>query len=323
MAELKNKVQNALDEARILVLGTQVLIGFGFRVVFEESFPNLPVATQHLLLVNLGLLLLTFALLVTPGAWHRIVEHGEDTPGFHRTVTRLVWPALLPISAALGITLFVAGEKVLGHTGGLVLGLGTGAVSLGFLYGLESIQRRRVAPDIQRRQAMDNAEPSEGKTKISDKIRHVLTESRVVLPGAQALLGFQFVTMLMKPFDELPASSKFVHLASLAMVALSVILLLTPAAWHRIVEQGEETERFHRIASRLVMASLVPLALGLAGDLYVVVRKVMGSEPLAVASALACLAVCYGLWFGLTLARRARRVSRTTPPPRSSRTVPA
>ncbi|MFL5351478.1 DUF6328 family protein [Archangium sp.] len=323
MAELKSKVQNALDEARILILGTQVLIGFGFRVVFEEGFPKLPVASQHLLLVDLGLLLLTFALLVTPGAWHRIVERGEDTPRFHRTVTRLMWPALLPISAALGINLFVAGEKVLGRTGGLALGLGGGVVSLGLLYGLESVQRRRFAPDIQRRQAMAQAEQSEGKTKVEDKIRHVLTESRVVLPGAQALMGFQFATMLMKPFDELPASSKLVHLGSLALVALSVILLLTPAAWHRIVEQGEETERFHRFASRTVLASLVPLALGLSGDLYVVVRKVLGSVPLAVASALACLAVCYGLWFGLTLARRARRASRTTPPPRGSRTVPA
>lgn len=170
---------------------------------------------------------------------------------------------------------------------------------------------------------MGNAEQSGEKTKLEDKIRHVLTESRVVLPGAQALLGFQFATMLMKPFDELPGSSKLIHLGCLGLVALSVILLLTPPAWHRIVEQGEETERFHRIASRFVMASLVPLALGLAGDLYVVVRKVMGSVPLAVACALACLAVCYGLWFGLTLARRAQRASRTTPPPRSPRTVPA
>lgn len=123
----------------------------------------------------------------------------------------------------------------------------------------------------------------------------------------------------MRPFDELPASSKIVHLASLALVVLSVILLMTPAAWHRIVEQGEETERFHVFASRVVTASLIPLALGLAGDLYVVVRKVMGSVPGAMATAIACLVACYGLWFGLTLACRARRTSRPPLPPRSSR----
>jgi len=31
-------------------------------------------------------------------------------------------------------------------------------------------------------------------TKLKDKIKLVLTEARVVLPGAQALLGFQLIT---------------------------------------------------------------------------------------------------------------------------------
>ncbi|PTL84402.1 DUF6328 family protein [Vitiosangium sp. GDMCC 1.1324] len=318
MAELKNKIQNGLDEARILILGTQVLIGFGFRLIFEDRFPELPATSQRLLLVDLGLLLMTFALLVTLSAWHRIVERGEDTPGFLRTISSLMWPTLLPISVALGINLFVAGEKVLGRTGGLALGLGGAGVSLVLLYGLEEVQRHRYAPDIQRRQDMSNPEQAEGKTGIEDKIRHVLTEARVILPGAQALLGFQFVIILMRAFDELPASSKLVHLASLALVVLSTILLMTPAAYHRIVERGEETEHFHRFASRVVIASLVPLALGLSGDLYVVVRKVMGSVPMALTAAAVCLVACYGLWFGLPLARRARQTSRPPLPPRSS-----
>ncbi len=33
-------------------------------------------------------------------------------------------------------------------------------------------------------------ESHEEGTKLRDKIEHVLTETRVVLPGAQALLGF-------------------------------------------------------------------------------------------------------------------------------------
>ncbi|MGZ3460385.1 MAG: DUF6328 family protein, partial [Archangium sp.] len=241
----------------------------------------------------------------------------EDTPGFHRMVTHLMGPVLLPFAAALCIDLFVAGEKALGRTCGLVLGLGGGVVSLFFLYGLEGIQRRRHAPDIRRRQAMSNSEQPEGKTKLGDKIRHVLTESRVILPGAQALLGFQFATVLVRSFDELPRSSKLVHLASLALVALSIILLMAPAAYHRIVERGEETERFHRFASSMVLSATVPLALGLAGDLYVVVRKVLGSVPVALTCAGACLVLCYGLWFGFTLARRARTSSRTPQPPDS------
>ncbi len=42
MVELKDKIQNALDESRMLVLGSQILLGFQFRAAFEPGFNNLP-----------------------------------------------------------------------------------------------------------------------------------------------------------------------------------------------------------------------------------------------------------------------------------------
>src|SRR5579885_1158371 len=143
-------------------------------------------------------------------------------------------------------------------------------------------------------------------TSLHDKIRHVLTEARMVLPGAQALLGFQFVTLLMGDFDRLPASSKYVHLASLLSIALSTILLMTPAAHHRVVEKGENTEAFHRFASRFVLAALIPLALGVCGDFFVVARKATGSLAISFSVTASLFCVFFGLWFGLTLHRRIR-----------------
>jgi hypothetical protein len=144
-------------------------------------------------------------------------------------------------------------------------------------------------------------------TKLSDKIEHVLTEARLILPGAQALLGFLFVAVLMESFDKLPAVSKYVHLASLALIALTIVLLTTPAAYHRIVERGEETEHFHRFAGRMIVAALVPLALGISSAVYVVVQKILDSELVAVVGALVALALFWELWFGLTLYRRTQR----------------
>jgi hypothetical protein len=148
---------------------------------------------------------------------------------------------------------------------------------------------------------MKDAEDSE---TLSDNIKHVLTEARMVLPGAQALLGFQFVTILLDDFDRLPQSSKQVHLISLLATALSTVLLMTPAAQHRIVEKGANTEEFHRLAGRFVLMAMVPLAVGIAGDFFVVMRKVTSSVALATTSATALLAVSYGFWFGYTLYRR-------------------
>ena len=150
-------------------------------------------------------------------------------------------------------------------------------------------------------------EGEEGGTKLKDKIEHALTEARVVLPGAQALLGFQLVSTLMEAFEKLPASSKYTHLVSLGLLALTVILLMAPAAYHRIVEEGQDTEHFHRIASRFLIAAMIPLGLAICGDLFVVVRKVTESATAAITASALALLFFYGLWFGYTIYRRSRK----------------
>ena len=37
MADLTTKVENVFNETRILVLGIQILVGFGFRTFFEPG----------------------------------------------------------------------------------------------------------------------------------------------------------------------------------------------------------------------------------------------------------------------------------------------
>ena len=138
----------------------------------------------------------------------------------------------------------------------------------------------------------------------------------MVLPGAQALLGFQLASVLTEPFAALPRASQLTHLAALGAIAVAVVLLVTTAAYHRIVDRGEETEGFLRVASRLVVGALVAIALGLCGELYVVSRMVLRSDGAAVLTAVLALCVILGLWFGLTLALRARR-DRAEPARRS------
>ena len=128
----------------------------------------------------------------------------------------------------------------------------------------------------------------------------------MVLPGAQALLGFQLITMFMDGFDKLPNSSKYVHLVSLALMALTMILLMSPAAYHRIAERGEDTPRLHRVASALLLGAMFTLPLGICGDVYIVFYKVTSSVATSVGIALAVLAFFYGAWFGFTAFRRAQ-----------------
>jgi lysylphosphatidylglycerol synthetase-like protein (DUF2156 family) len=311
MAKQKDKVQSALDEIRMLILGSQVLLGFQFRSVFEPVFEKLPHHTQYLKVIGLGLMTIAIGLLLAPGAYHRIVEEGEDTPEIHRFTTRVAEFALLPFAIGLGIDLFVASERLVSRTLAITFGIFAGLMALFFWYGLEAIHKLKYAPEIKEKQEMEEKQGQEsGGTKLTDKIKHVLTETRVVLPGAQALLGFQFIVFLMESFEKLPESSRYIHLASLVLVALTIVLLMTPAAYHRIVENGEMTARFHRFASRVLVAALVPLALGLSGDFFIVVRKVTESTTLALVLSLIMLALFYGLWFGYTAYRRKQSARR-------------
>jgi uncharacterized membrane protein YjfL (UPF0719 family) len=319
MTDLPKKIEHALNEGRMLMLGAQVLIGAQFLTVFQSSFDSLPRFSQYVVVGTLIPLLVGAGLLLTTPSYHQLVARGEDSAALHRFVTGLIGVALAPFALALGLDAYVAVTKLGNSTLGVIAGLVAAGTALSFWYGLEVWQRRsrpaRPAPGGARppratEPKADGAKPpGPEQSKLDNKVKNALTEARVVLPGVQALLGFQFSTMMTQSFDKLPESSKYIHLGSLALIALSTILLMTPAAYHRIVEDGENSDRFQRFAGRMVLASLVPLAPAIAAEFFVVTRKVTESIPLAVGGALLLLALFYGLWFGLTFLLRARRSS--------------
>jgi hypothetical protein len=305
-ADLEKKIQDALNESRILVLGVQVLLSFQYTSVLEDAFVKLPFISQMLELIALMLLLLTFGLLVSPAPYHLLVWRSEDSEDMQAFVSTIVKFALLPLALAMAIDVYISVEPVTGQLIATLIGSGIFIAAIFFWYVLEAFRIRhdaKRAPDQQG--GTQVAKHDHATTTTEQKIQHALTEARVVLPGAQALLGFQFVAVLLGGFETLPPSSRYVHVASLTLVTLSTILLMTPAAYHRLVERGEATEHFFRLASAMVLWSLVPLSCGTCGDFFVLARKISGSIFLASTTTVAILLCFYGLWFGFSLYRRA------------------
>src|SRR3984893_11803944 len=70
--ELSKKVKVALDETRMLSLGTQILLGFQFRGVFGDGYDQLPADSRYLSGATLGLTICVVGLLITPGPYHRM-----------------------------------------------------------------------------------------------------------------------------------------------------------------------------------------------------------------------------------------------------------
>ncbi len=139
---------------------------------------------------------------------------------------------------------------------------------------------------------------------LHSRIEQMLTEGRVILPGAQALLGFQLVIVLTGAFEKLPEDSRILHGLALLAVTLSVALLMTPAALHRIVWAGEDTEAVLRAGGPITVAALSPLALGMSADAYVVFARITERPALAGIFAGAVLACLLALWFAWPLALR-------------------
>jgi Family of unknown function (DUF6328) len=193
--KLSEKVKVALEETRILILGAQILPGFGFRGVFDDRFDQLSAYARYADGVGLGLLVCAIGLLIAPGPYHRIVERGQDSGRLHRFATVIADLALLPFALALGLGLFVGIEAIFDDSAASIAAGMTGAgLALALWYGLPRLRKRFVGERermITRGQSNERAD-----TPPQAKIEQLLTEARVVLPGAQALFGFQLAIVL-------------------------------------------------------------------------------------------------------------------------------
>jgi Family of unknown function (DUF6328) len=145
------------------------------------------------------------------------------------------------------------------------------------------------------------------KQSLEARIVQALTELRVILPGAQALFGFQFAAVLTTRFGRLPAVSKGVHLVSLALVTIAVVMLIAPAAYHRIAAGGNAEEGVLRYAVYMMLPAVGLLALGMVGDAYVTVRLILESHAWALVVALLALVAFVSLLYLIPLMARSRR----------------
>lgn len=147
--------------------------------------------------------------------------------------------------------------------------------------------------------------PTSSKTPSNDRINKILQEIRIVLPGTQALLGFQFVAFFNAAFKTLPPHLQLYHLVNLLLVTCSTILLITPVGFQEIRERGRNTERFIRFTSRVITIAMFFLLIGMTGDVFVAGYLLQEQVPLVPALA-AGLVGTFGfvMWFGLIMYKR-------------------
>jgi hypothetical protein len=154
----------------------------------------------------------------------------------------------------------------------------------------------------------ENDEGGQERLPLSKATLLLLEECRMVLPGIQALFGFQLVAVFSERFAEaLSAGEQRLHLLATGLAALAVALIMTPAAYHRQKHPHHATECFLRTSTRLVLWSMPPLAASLCLEFYLVSRIILDETWGAILGA-ALMAVFFLLWFVLPRMRLLERL---------------
>ena len=146
---------------------------------------------------------------------------------------------------------------------------------------------------------------------LSEAITHLLEECRMVLPGVQALFGFQLIAVFNSTFRErLTSREQIIHLVAIGLVAISVALIMAPAAYHRQTNPEEATESFLELATNLLLLSMLPLMVGITLDFYLIARLILENNIVSLLLAIALLIWFATFWFLLPRLKKLQRLVR-------------
>jgi hypothetical protein len=147
---------------------------------------------------------------------------------------------------------------------------------------------------------------------LEDQAKQVVEEARMVLPGIQALFGFQLIAVFNQRYAELSTTEQYMHLVALILIGVSVALIMTPAAYHRQAEPGQVSRYFIALTSQLLALAMLVLALGICLDIYIVARLTLMNSPASAAIAGSLLSVYLGAWFVFPRLKMWRRPGAST-----------
>jgi hypothetical protein len=145
---------------------------------------------------------------------------------------------------------------------------------------------------------------------LNEEMRNIIEEARVILPGIQALFGFQTIVVFNQRFIDLPEYAKDCHLVGLGMVIIAVALVMTPAVYYRYVGRDYVTPRMIGQSSLMIRAALFPLACGIGLDIFTVILAATDQPNWSATGAGFAFVFLIALWFVFPISARHRSRAR-------------
>jgi hypothetical protein len=135
------------------------------------------------------------------------------------------------------------------------------------------------------------------KEELDKRAQNAIEEARMVLPGIQALFGFQLIAVFNQRFPQMPAGQQLLHYTALVLVAVAIGLIMAPAAYHRIVEQHSVSRFFIQLTSVMIATSMLPLLTAISLEIYILGHLVLDNDQASFWIAVATAAFLATLWY--------------------------
>jgi hypothetical protein len=149
--------------------------------------------------------------------------------------------------------------------------------------------------------------------RINRELIELLNELRVALPGVQFLFAFLLVVPFQQRVEQTTEFQRDVYFATLLAAAVATVLLIAPAAQHRILFRAQDKENLLRRSNVSALAGLIVLAFAIASAILLVV-DVLFDRTRAWAAAAAVAGVLVTWWLAVPVVQRSRVSLDQLPP---------
>jgi hypothetical protein len=156
--------------------------------------------------------------------------------------------------------------------------------------------RRQASDDIHARdEQQDEETPAQRLTRNWSEL---LQELRVTQTGIQVLTGFLLTVPFNSRFDQLNELQRTAYLVVLSGAIVTTALIMSPAAFHRVLFRHGERPWLVDTANQIARAGLGMVALTTGGVAFLAFEVVAGLAAGVIAGVVA-IVIFAGLWIGI------------------------
>jgi hypothetical protein len=141
------------------------------------------------------------------------------------------------------------------------------------------------------------------KQRVDRELIELLNELRVALPGVQFLFAFLLIVPFQQTRDELTDFQKDLYFVALLAAAVATVLLIAPAAQHRVLFRQKDKEQLLRRSNGYAFAGLVVLGVAICTAILLVVDVLFTSTAAWIAAGVVAV-LLVAIWLAVPYWRR-------------------